>query len=177
MRRWAALLPVLVVAVAGCGGTSHTAGATVSIPAKLLRGMRPIGAGERFHPRVTGKPTGGCARRLGNEEAHIELFGANRVILIPAGVGHSPGCYGNVATTDPTGTVHFRSGATLADLFTAWGQPLSATRLASFPGTVRYYVAGRRVHAVPSLSEHAEIVIEVGPYVPPHSSYTFPPGL
>ena len=25
-------------------------------------------------------------------------------------------------------------------------------------------------------SRHAEIVLEVGPYVPPHRSYTFPPG-
>ena len=25
-------------------------------------------------------------------------------------------------------------------------------------------------------STHSEIVLEVGPYVPPHSRYTFPPG-
>jgi hypothetical protein len=47
-------------------------------------------------------------------------------------------------------------------LFRSRGQPLSATRLASF-------------RAVP-LTRHAEIVLEVGPHVPPHSSYAFPPG-
>jgi len=26
------------------------------------------------------------------------------------------------------------------------------------------------------LTRHAEIVLEVGPHVPPHSSYMFPPG-
>jgi hypothetical protein len=26
------------------------------------------------------------------------------------------------------------------------------------------------------LTPHAEIVLEVGPHVPPHASYTFPPG-
>jgi len=26
------------------------------------------------------------------------------------------------------------------------------------------------------LARHSEIVLEVGPYVPPHRSYTFPPG-
>jgi len=25
------------------------------------------------------------------------------------------------------------------------------------------------------LTAHAEVVLEVGPYVPPHRSYTFPP--
>ncbi len=178
MRRVATLLPCVALALAGCGGAGHSSSTTtVSIPAKLLRGMRPIGAGTRFHPPVTGRPTGACGTKPGTHEAHVELFGANRVVLIPAGVGRAGGCYGNVVTTDPTGVVHFRSGATLADLFGAWGQPLTATRLASFAGRVRYYLAGRRVRAAPPLTEHAEIVIEVGPYVPPHSSFTFPRGL
>jgi hypothetical protein len=30
---------------------------------------------------------------------------------------------------------------------------------------------------MPPLSQHAEIVIEVGAYVPPHRSFSFPPGL
>jgi hypothetical protein len=164
--------------LAGCAGTeTHSSTATVSIPARLLAGMRPIGAGIRFRPRVTGRPTGGCSARPGDAEAHLELFAANQVLLIRGGVGHRGDCYGNAVTTDPTGVVHFRPGATLADLFRAWGEPLTPTRLASFAGPVRYYVAGRRVHWVPALREHTEIVIEVGPYVPPHSSFSFSPGL
>jgi len=27
------------------------------------------------------------------------------------------------------------------------------------------------------LRRHAEIVLEIGPYVPPHARYTFPPGV
>ncbi len=181
MRRGVAACALATLALAGCGSDgarTHTAaGASVSIPTKLLRGMRPIGVGPRFELPVTGTPTGGCQTMPGRRLAHIELFGANRVLLIPAGVGHRAGCYGNVVTTDPTGTVHYRAGATLADLFRAWGEPLSATRLACFSGPVRYYLAGRRVRRAPALTEHAEIVIEVGPYVPPHSSYTFPAGL
>ncbi|WP_249009806.1 hypothetical protein [Conexibacter sp. DBS9H8] len=169
----------------GCGGTdppaprraSLSAPAAIHIPARLLAEMRPIGAGVRFHPPVRGRPTGVCAPRPGREEAHLELFGANRVVLIAAGVGIRGRCVGNAVTTDPTGVVHFRPGATLADLFRAWGEPLTATRMASFRGPVRYYLDGRRVSHPPALREHAEIVIEVGPYVPPHVRFTFPPGL
>ena len=180
-----ALSAALALAVAGCGSAGHSSGtvegtptsASVTIPASLLKEMRPIGAGRRFHPPVTGTPTGGCANARGNLEAHIELFGANKVVLIAADVGHVHGCYGNAVTIDPTGTVFFRRGATLADLFRAWGQPLSATRMASFSGTVRYYLDGKPVTHAPALSQHAEIVLEVGPYVPPHHTYAFPKGL
>jgi hypothetical protein len=44
---------------------------------------------------------------------------------------------------------------------------------------VEVFVDGRRWHGRPGrvpLRRHAEIVVEVGPHVPPHSSYTFPPG-
>ena len=88
-------------------------------------------------------------------------------------------------TLEPTGVVLVRRGArlTLSDLFRSWGQPLSAHRLASFsaaPGqSVRVFVNGRPRNGPPGavpLSAHSEIVLEVGPRVPPHASYTFPPG-
>jgi hypothetical protein len=44
---------------------------------------------------------------------------------------------------------------------------------------VSVFVGGRRVRgAVASvpLSRHGEIVVEVGPYVPPHRTYAFPTG-
>ncbi len=125
------------------------------------------------------------------------MFGANRVVILPAGIGTRPprqffagrisgaGCFGAVVTLEPTGLVLVRPGRTLrvADLFRAWGQPLSDRRVASFvaPGAsvVRVYVNGRRRFGAPGavpLHQHAEIVLEVGPYVPPHRFYTFPPG-
>ena len=94
--------------------------------------------------------------------AHVELFGAGRVILIAAGIGTAPPrrsvagritrarCFGSLVTLDPTGTVYARPGQrlTLPDLFGAWGQRLSPTRIASFSGgRVRVYVDGRSVAA------------------------------
>ena len=41
------------------------------------------------------------------------------------------------------------------------------------------FVDGRPWRGAPGavpLTRHAEIVLEVGPHVPPHSSYAFPPG-
>jgi hypothetical protein len=127
----------------------------------------------------------------------VEVFAANRVLLLPAGIGTKPprdlldgrvvraACYGQLVTLDPTGVVLVRPGAqpTLGALFRSWGQPLSTTRLASFTapaGTrVTVFVDGRPWHGTPAavpLTRRAEIVLEVGPHVPPHQSYTFPPG-
>lgn len=126
---------------------------------------------------------------------HVEVFGGNRVVIVPAGIGTMPprrllagritsaGCYGALVTLEPTGVVLVRSGPapTVADLFRTWGQSLTDRRLATFiaPGGVRVYVDGRRRPGPPGsvpLTRHAEIVLEAGPYVPPHRSYVFPPG-
>jgi hypothetical protein len=125
------------------------------------------------------------------------VFAANRVVIISAGIGTKPPrtmtagriasarCYGDLVTLDPTGLVLVRPGthATTEDLFRAWGEPLSNRRIASFEaaadGYVAVFVDGRRWHGSPEtvpLSRHAEIVLEVGPHVPPHGAYTFPPG-
>jgi hypothetical protein len=141
---------------------------------------------------------GPCRRELGTREGvHIELFAANRVVIVPAGIGVrgplalSSGritrarCYGNPVTREPTGLVLVRPGSRLSvsDLFRSWGQPLSPVRLASFrapPGRrVAVFVNGRPWTGPPGsvpLARHAVIVLEVGPHVPPHTSYAFPPG-
>jgi hypothetical protein len=169
-----------------------------AIPRALLSEARPVGAGPRFHPPATGPVAGPCTPRLSARDGvHVEVFAANRVLLLPAGIGTrapkelldgrvtSAQCYGQLVTLDPTGVVLVRPGArlTLGALFRSWGQPLSATRLASFSapaGTrVTVFVDGRAWPGAPAavpLTRHAEIVLEVGPYVPPHLSYTFPPG-
>jgi hypothetical protein len=168
------------------------------VPAKLLAQARPIGHGARFRPPATGPVMGSCKSALGARVgAHVELFAANRVVLIAAGIGTRPPvsysagriasarCYGDLVTLEPTGVVLVRRGArpTLADLFRSWGQPLSEHRVASFsagPGqSVRAFVDGRPRSGAPGavpLARHSEIVLEVGPHVPPHASYTFPPG-
>jgi hypothetical protein len=190
----------LATGVAGCGSGRGTASTQASQgpPPALLAQARPIGRGARFQPPVTGRPLAPCTRDLGPRAGvHVEVFAANRVVLIAAGVGTRPPrslssgriararCYGALVTLDPTGLVLVRPGSrlTVADLFHSWGQPLSPRRIASFRagpgGAVRVYVDGQRwrgaVSEVP-LRRHAEIVLEVGPYVPPHPAYTFPPG-
>ena len=70
--------------------------------------------------------------------------------------------------------------ATLGDLFAIWGQPLGPHRMAGFRGAVRAYVRGVQfrgdARSIP-LTRHAQIVLEVGGYVRPHSRYGFAPGL
>jgi hypothetical protein len=142
---------------------------------------------------------GRCRSRLGARNAvHVELFASNRVVIVPAGIGTRPPrsrlsgriigarCYGDLATLEPTGLVLVRRGRRLAlsDLFRAWGQPLSSVRLASFRarghGRVLVFVNGRQWRGAPGglrLAPHGVIVLEVGPYVPPHTAYRFPPGI
>ena len=188
---------------AGCGAAARppTVALTTTTPpppAALVAQARPIGRGARFQPPAIGAVVGPCDRRLGPRNGvHVEVFAANRGLLVPAGIGTRPPrrlsegrisrarCYGSLVTLDPTGLVLVRPGShrVLADLFRAWGQPLSAERVASFRAStgmrVAVFVNGRRWREAPGrvpLARHAEIVLEVGPYVPAHRSYTFPPG-
>jgi hypothetical protein len=196
-----ALVLVLVV-VGGCGGSSRPRPADTSgIPRELLRESRPIGRGPRFQPPVRGRAgsdIGPCHPQLGRRHGvHVELFAADRVVIVARGIGVRPPlsfsggrivgarCYGDVVTLEPTGVVLVRPGRGLhlSDLFRAWGQQLSPRRLASFAapaGTqVAVFVNGRRRRGAPQsvpLRTHDEIVLEVGPFVAPHRTYTFPPG-
>lgn len=200
MRRTGLLL-VIGLLVAGCGATSRANGSHTAatgdrgrggIPASLRAEVRPIGRGPRFQPPLGGRVPGACTAPLGQRlEAHIEVFGANRVVLLAAGIGTaaprrlslgrivSARCFGDLVTLDPTGTVYFRprEALTLGDLFSAWGQALTRTRIASFTGgQVAVYLNGRRRRGSPRavpLTQHAEIVLEVGPHVPPHAHFTF----
>ena len=208
LPRLAALI-IAAAIVAGCGMAHRTpssearpsnpsAPAATAIPSALLSEARPIGVGPRFQLPATGPVTGGCLPALGARVGvHVEVFAANRVVLLPAGIGTRPprtwltgritgaDCYGALVTLDPTGLVLVRPGTrlTVAALFRSWGQPLSATQLTSFraaAGTrVAVFVDGRPWRGAPGavpLTPHAEIVLEVGPHVPPHSAYAFPPG-
>ena len=193
-RRASPLAGVAVALLAGCGSTAPQRPPS-PIPRELLAEARPIGAGPRFQPPSTGPVIGPCRARLGRRtEVHVELFAANRVVIVPAGIGTRPPraladgritaarCYGELVTIDPTGIVLVRPrpGVRLGSLFRSWGQPLSDRQLASFGGgRVVAFVNGRRWHGPPTnvpLTPRSEIVLEIGPHVPPHTSFTFPPG-
>lgn len=132
----------------------------------------PIGVGPRFHPPSA--QHGGC-RGTGSarDPVHLEVFARRRVVIVPQGI-----CSPTVRTTAPTGVIDVEGGGrvTLGDFFDAWNQRLSRRRLASFRGQVRAYVSGEEwrggLRAIP-LSPHAQIVLEVGPRVPPHRFFLF----
>ena len=191
-------VPLVVAALLGGCATSPRSPSTPGIPQGLLQQARPIGRGARFHPPAAGPIIGHCARTLGRRTAtHVEVFAGNRVVIVAAGIGVWPPrvfsagritrarCYGALVTLDPTGVVLVRptAHATLADLFDSWGQPLSREQLASFSAPaskqIAIFVNGLRWRDAPGkvpLAPHDEIVLEVGPLVPPHTSFTFPPG-
>jgi hypothetical protein len=193
-----AMPAITAILLTACGSARHPPSAS-EIPRRLLAQARPIGAGPRFHVPASGPVIGRCRRRLGPRIAvHVELFAANHVVIVPAGIGVRPPltasagqiirarCYGDLVTLGPTGVVLVRTGErlSLSDLFHAWGQPLSPSRLASFTAPtntgVRVFINGRRWRGEPgdvALGRHLEIVLEVGPRVPPHTSFTFPPGV
>ena len=143
----------------------------------------PIGFGPRYQLHA-GPPLPtrlACSRvDTHTEAAHVELFANKRVLLLPTGIGAGDGCSYAVRTRVPTGVVDYVPAVkpTLGDLFDVWGQPLAANGFAGFHGAVSAWVGGRRWHgavrAIP-LTRHAEIVVEVGGYIPPHAFFLFPP--
>jgi hypothetical protein len=178
-----------IIAACACGGA---AGAAAPIPTRIGAGPKyrlPAASPAVAHARAVGRFR--CTTDEGTRElAHVELFAAKLVLLLPAGIGMAPPlvhsgayvtgarCSYEVRTSDPTGVVEFvpRVHATIGDLFTLWGRPLSAHRIAGFRGAVAVWVGGKRWHgdvrAIP-LRRHSEIVIEVGGYVPPHAFFLF----
>ena len=125
---------------------------------------------------------------------HIDLFVHHNVLIVPAGIGVARpwrehlarltprGCTYPARTLEPTGVVEVRSGAppTLGDVFRLWGQRLGPHRIAGFRGPVLAFVNGVRRRGDPGsirLVRHAQIVLELGGYVPPHPAYRFARGL
>jgi hypothetical protein len=126
---------------------------------------------------------------------HVEIYANRRVVILPAGIGVADpssrvdgsvvphGCSYPIRTLTPTGIVEVVRGSRLrlADLFHIWGQTLGVRRIGSFRSTspVRAYVQGKPIRgpvgAIP-LTRHAEIVIELGGYVPPHPFFLFAGG-
>jgi hypothetical protein len=151
----------------------------------------PIGVGPRFHPGarstavIAARPVGRlrCAGTAVVQRAHLELFAQGRVVIVPAGIGISRAraCAYPVRTTTPTGVVEFDPSKRLrlGDFFAVWNRRLAPGSMLTFSGKVRAYVDGKRRHgdvrAIP-LRRHAEIVLEVGRYIPPHAAFLFGPG-
>ncbi len=128
--------------------------------------------------------------------AHLEVFAAGHVVRVPAGIGFAPPlgrhgayvragrCVYPIRTVEPTGLVLLAAGPIrkLGQFFDLWGQPLSNHEVAGFRAPaeqgVSVFIDGTLWRGSPDsapISPGAQITIEVGPYVPPHTRYTFPP--
>jgi hypothetical protein len=147
----------------------------------------PIGVGPAYRPpaaALAGAPVRRmrCVAGGARFGVHLEIFGRRRVVIVPARIGVARGCSYPARTREPTGVVEVRRGSrlTLGDLFLLWRQPLSRARVVGFHGRVTAFVGGRLRRGDPRairLTRHAEIVLEVGGHVPPHTRYVFRPGL
>jgi hypothetical protein len=197
-------IALTLVVASGCGGSAVRAGRTnpyAGLPPDVR--PRPVGPGPAYRPAAVSAAVRRRAtidglrclappgRRFG---IHLELFAHRLVVHVPAGVGVAPpqrtrgvyvlggACYYPLRSLEPTGVFQVSPGRvlTLGALFAVWGQRLAQRRLLSFRGPVLGFVDGRRwrrpLAEIP-LRRHAEIVLEVDGYLPPHPSYDFPPGL
>jgi hypothetical protein len=163
----------------------------IATPDPSLR-PNPIGVGPLYRPRAAEPHVlrglqidrfrcEGGGSRFG---IHLELFARRRVVIVPAGIGVSARCSYAARTTTPTGIVEVSAGSRLVlrDLFRLWGQPFGRRRLVGFRSALPLlaFVDGRRWRGDPGaipLRRHAQIVLELDGYVPPHSSFLFPGGL
>lgn len=144
----------------------------------------PIGPPPRYVPAPATRPAAGLTCRSGRRtfRVHLELFAHRRVVIVPAGIGvASSGCVYPAHTLEPTGVVEVAHGARLrlGDLFRIWGRRLGRHTLLSFRSAapVRVYVGGKLFPGPPAavpLTSGAQIVVELGAYVPPHPTYLFP---
>ncbi len=196
------------VALAGCGASTQTT--TTGHWRPLPPDYVPVGIGPTaaWRPAPTsaavraGAPTANasCSSTKGPRYgAHLEVFVDDHVLAIPAGIGIEPPftkqntgrltggrCFYPAITTDPTGVIELTTNGahTLGQLFAIWGQPLTATRLASFRISAHRplvaYVGTRRWTGSPAaiiLRRHTRVVLELRSRIPPHRTYVFPPGL
>jgi hypothetical protein len=146
----------------------------------------PVGVGPRYQPSALVRDCTpvGRLRCVGGARfaVHLELFARRRVVIVPAGIGVAPDRRRYpISTGTPTGVVGVatRGRFTLGDVFAVWGRRLAPNALLSFRGPVSVFVGGRRRAGDPRtvvLRRHAEIVVEVDGYVPPHPFYVFPRG-
>jgi hypothetical protein len=201
----AAAIVAIAAAAAGCGssGGSGAPGGSSAIGLPLDERPVPVGRGATY--RISAIPAAVARRaRVANLRCstahgphygvHVELYAHRLVVPVPAGIGVAPpqrrsgayvlggSCLYAIRTFEPTGVVVVDRGRTLSlgTLFAIWGQPLSDNTLAGFHGRVLAFVGGRRWLRLPAaipLRRHAEIVLEVAGFVPPHPAYRFPPGL
>lgn len=183
------LAAICLVALSGCGGSEAqwTPPPAPKIDDPSLIPV-PVGPTRAYTPAATAPADCAPGPVKGRYRAHIELFAHRHAIVIPAGIGlraprtndlgriEAAECRASIRTLDPTGVVEFdRADLTLEDVFRTWRQPYGRVRLLSFRGRTSVFVAGRPASGAIRLTDRVQIVVELGGYIPPHRSFTFPP--
>jgi hypothetical protein len=154
-------------------------------------GKAPEGAASTFGANVVaatdstidGIPCEAGEKLTYHVHSHLAV-GVNGVQeTIPQGIGinTTKGCIYWLHSHTPDGIVHIEAPSeqafTLGQYFDVWGQPLSATQVASAQGTVTAYVDGQAYTGDPRsipLGNHTVIQLDVGSGNPGAQSYTFP---
>jgi hypothetical protein len=187
----------MVALVAACSHNSSSATPATSTPF-------PTSAQTLSIPGSDGQPVQGV-QCLATEQlayhihAHLTLLVDGNPVLIPAGIGIAPPretqqgfvvggkCFYWLHTHDLSGVIHIESPTaqiyTLGQFFAVWGQPLSATQVATFPvdasKPLYAFVNGQAFSGPPDqipLDAHTLVTLEIGRQMPP-PSFSFPPGL
>jgi hypothetical protein len=197
--RAAPLAAALLLACACSGGASHGAA-----PAATAAGPLPESAQTLAIPGTDGQPADGVQCQVTEQlayhiHAHLDLIVDGAQVRIPEGIGIVPPreieqgfvvggkCFYWLHTHDVSGIIHIESPTaqlyTLGQFFAVWGQPLSATQIATFPVSdaepLHAFVNGKPFAGSPDqiqLDAHELITLEIGRQVPP-PGFDFPPGL
>lgn len=117
--------------------------------------------------------------------SHLAVWVNGTQETIPQNIGINSGkpCIYWLHSHTPDGIMHIEAPAqqsfTLGQYFDIWGQPLSATQVASAQGAVTAFVDGQAFSGDPRtipLGNHTVIQLNVGSGNPGAQSYTFPSG-
>lgn len=196
-RAVAVLLAGLVAVVAaGCASSSGTPSNSAAAPTAPRTGVPTdwrLPADMTAAARRAGLPMLGQEMLAIHYHAHLDVIVGGRRVTVPAylGIDNARQRISPLHTHDTSGVVHIESARdipfTLGQLFTEWGQPLTASQVGPVSvgsgQVLRVYRNGGQTTGNPAalrFQQHDEIVVWVGarsatPQVP--ASYAFPAGL
>ena len=193
MRGVRVLVILLAALVAGCTSTPNPPPPPTGPEQSPVPRVWPLPADPAAAAAKAGLPMLNREMLEVHYHAHLDVNVRGVSIVVPAGIGIDPAkqAITPLHTHDPSGIVHIESAEnipfTLGQLFTEWGQPLSATRAGPVTAAngeqVRLYRNGKQVPGNPAdyrFVAHDELFVWLGPanqqpQVP--SSYNFPEGL
>jgi len=157
-----------------------SAGAGAAILVLTLAGASAVAADPSGTPAIGGITCDRAEGSVFHIHQHLALFDHGRPMTIPSDIGRplAGECLYWIHTHSPDGLIHIESPKfqtfTLGEFFDIWGQPLSATRLATAKfarGQLHAFVNGHAYAGDPRKIEllgHSVVVLEAGPpYVSP----------